>query len=179
MSGERIKNAMTKLWKAMDTNGDGTVDVEECKKIQTEVQSKLTDAQKADPAFAQMSPESCVEVTKEIQEQTLALMASMPDELAKPMADMMEEIVSKLGNGESAATGGSEATSNGAATGGSEATSTTPCMIVDCSSGCTNVGQDDNGCGGTCECPSTTTSISSTTTSMTSPYETSKNCNSR
>ena len=167
MSGERIKNAMTKLWKAMDTNGDGTVDVEECKKIQTEVQSKLTDAQKADPAFAQMSPESCVEVTKEIQEQTLALMASMPDELAKPMADMMEEIVSKLGNGESAATGGSEATS------------TTPCMIVDCSSGCTNVGQDDNGCGGTCECPSTTTSISSTTTSMTSPYETSKNCNSR
>ena len=122
MSGERIKNAMTKLWKAMDTNGDGTVDVEECKKIQTEVQSKLTDAQKADPVFAQMSPESCTELTKQMQEQTLALMASMPDELAKPMADMMEEIVSKLGNGESAATGGSEATSNGA-TGGSEATS--------------------------------------------------------
>ena len=122
MSGERIKNAMTKLWKAMDTNGDGTVDVEECKKLNTEVQSKLTDAQKADPAFGRMNPESCIEMTKEIQEQTLASMASMPDELAKPMADMMEEIVSKLGNGESAATGGSEATSNGA-TGGSEATS--------------------------------------------------------
>jgi hypothetical protein len=44
---------------------------------------------------------------------------------------------------------------------GIHTTSTTePCMIVDCAPGCTNVDQDENGCGGSCECPTTTSSTS-------------------
>jgi hypothetical protein len=95
---DRIVNAVADIFYAMDKNGNGIIDVNECTSFLKNIQRKLSDEQKKNPANTYFQPEMCEEMTKEDQDMILENLRQSPmsEEVAQPLADMLDAVVKSI-----------------------------------------------------------------------------------
>ena len=91
-------NALADIFYAMDKNGNGIIDVDECTKFLKNVQSKLSEEEKSSPLGQMLDPSKCQEMTQETQDEILEKFSQgrMPELTTAPFADMLEKVVQTI-----------------------------------------------------------------------------------